>query len=141
MKDWITIYDLKQDKRLIQLVQDASLHRDDAGLQSRPALFGSREWWKHVGTATLPIHTLEGTITRVYMSGHNDFPEFEMDDGQERTKWERRGEDSAYTVGRPIRIRYVEMKYKKGVPGLGNVSTCILSVEVGLQQSISQPER
>jgi len=33
------------------------------------------------------------------MSGHNDFPEFEMDDGHARTKWMRYGEDSAYTIG------------------------------------------
>lgn len=138
--DWITIYDLKQDKRHIKLVQDASLHRPDAGLVSKPALFGSRAWWNHVGTDSLPVHTLRGIVTRVYMGGHNDYPEFEMDDGVAKTRWGRLGEDSAYTPGRPIRIRYVEMKFKKGIPRLSNVSKCVLTVDVGLQKEIGQPE-
>jgi len=44
MDDYITIYDLKRDKHHIEIVQNASLHRDDCGLVTKPALFGSREW-------------------------------------------------------------------------------------------------
>lgn len=134
MNDYITIYDLKRDKRHIKNVQNASLHRDDCGLVTEPELFGSSKWWKLVGTDQLSIHTLEGKITKVYMSGHNDFPEFEMDDGNEKTKWMRRGEDSAYTVGRPIRMKYVEMKFKKGCVGSSNISQCILTIEVALEK-------
>jgi hypothetical protein len=131
MDDYITIYELKYDDNHIKITQDASLHRDNCGLVTEPALFGSSEWWCLVGTDRLPRHTQEGTITRVYMSGHNDFPEFEMDDGHEKTKWMRQGDDSAYTVGRKIRIQYVEMLFKRRVKGLGDKSKCVLTIEVG----------
>ena len=126
----ITIYNLKMDKRWIELVQNASLHRDDCGLTTEPTLFGTPEWWSFVGTEKLPVHTIEGVITRVFISGHNDFPEFEVDDGTEKTHWERRGEDSAFTVGRRIRIRYVEMAFKRPVRGLGKRSKDVLTIEV-----------
>ncbi len=126
----ITIYNLKMDKRWIDLVQNASLHRDDCGLTTEPALFGTPEWWSFVGTEKLPVHTVEGVITRVYMSGHNDFPEFEVDDGTEMMRWERRGEDSAFTVGRRVRIRYVEMAFKRPIRGLGKRSKDVLTIEV-----------
>ncbi len=135
---YTTIYDLKRDEREIMLVQNASLHRDDCGLATSPALFGSAEWFGMVGTDALPVHTLEGKITRVYMSGHNDFPEFEMDDGVEKTKWMRRGENPAYIAGRRIRIRYVEMKWKRPLKGLGPTDECVLTVEVGIEKEISQ---
>jgi hypothetical protein len=88
-----------------------------------------------VGTDILPIRTFEGVITRVYMSGQgNNFPEFEMDDGRQKSRWMRVGEDSAYKVGRSIRIRYVEMKFKRPCKVLGPVSECVLTVEVGLEK-------
>ena len=136
MNDYITIYDLKRNRRHIKDVQNASLHSDDCGLVTKPELFGSSKWWKLVGTDQLPIHTLEGIITKVYMSGHNDFPEFEMDDGNKKTTWMRRGEDSAYMVGRPIRMKYVEMKYKKPINCLPPFSQCILSIEVGMEEHL-----
>ncbi len=133
MTRFVTIYDFRRDKRQIEILQEASLHRDDCGLVTTPALVGSPEWWELVGTEALPVHTIEGTISRVYMSGHNDFPEFEIDAGETKTQWMRQGEDTAYTVGRPIRLRYVEMKFKKRIKALPPVSRCELTIEVGTE--------
>jgi len=58
------------------------------------------------------VHTARGTITRVYCSGHNDFPEFEMktDDGKILT-WARnvnRFKDGRYyREGARIEVDYV----------------------------------
>jgi len=131
MTTFITIYDFRRDKRQIELMQKASLHRDDCGLVTKPALVGSAEWWEMVGTDVLPIYEIEGKISRVYMSGHNDFPEFEIDDGKAKTRWMRQGDDPAYTVGHPIRLRYVQMAFKRPIKALPPVSSCVITIEVG----------
>lgn len=137
MMTFITIYDFRRDKRQIEIMQNASLHRDDCGLVTTPALVGSPEWWDLVGTERLPIHTIEGKISGVYMSGHNDFPEFEIDDGVTKTQWMRQGDDAAYTVGRFIRLRYVEMAFKRKLKSLLPVSRCEILIEVGTEMELS----
>jgi hypothetical protein len=133
MSELVKIYDLSLDSREIEQVQQATLSTKDYGLKPIPALFGSPEWWKSIESGVLPVHTIVGKISRVYMSGHNDFPEFEIDDGQIKTKWMRRGEASAYVVGRGIRIRYVEMKFKKSF-GSSPISRSVLTIEVETEQ-------
>ena len=135
---FITIYDFRRDTRQIELMQNASLHRDDCGLVTTPALVGSVEWWALVGTDVLPIHVIEGKISRVYMSGHNDFPEFEIDDGKTKTRWMRQGDDAVYTVGRPIRLRYVEMAFKRPIKALPPVSRCEITIEVGTEVDLAK---
>ena len=105
--EFVKIYDLKRDSRKIGLIQKATLETKDYGLVPNPALFGSDDWWRAIENTEIPIHTIEGVISRVYMSGHNDFPEFEIDDGKELTKWTREGNDGRYAVGRRVRLMYV----------------------------------
>ncbi len=113
-RDWLKVYDLKEDKNYINLVQQATLHRDDAGLKSEYGLFGSTEWWNAIDKGLIPKVQIEGKITKVYMGGHNDFPEFELTtDNNEKTSWERKGVDNFYNVGRRIRIVYVTQEFKK----------------------------
>ncbi len=109
----VKVYDLKEDHEYIRRVQEAILTTTDARDKlvnklkiEKYGLFGSWEWWKAIENGTIPVDFIEGVITRVYMGGHNDFPEFEMDDGQEKTCWERKGKDEMYQVGRKIKIKY-----------------------------------
>ncbi|GEM_PF-4029771 len=67
------------------------------------------------------------------MSGHNDFAEFEIDDGKTKTRWMRQGDDAAYTVGRPIRLRYVEMAFKRPIKALPPMSRCVITIEVATE--------
>lgn len=115
--EFVKIYDLKQDNRKIGLIQKATLETKDYGLVPKPALFGSADWWRAIENNVIPIHTIEGIISRVYMSGHNDYPEFEIDDGQKKTQWTREGKDEAYVVGRRIKLMYVFQKLKRGFGG------------------------
>src|SRR5664280_1126737 len=103
----IQVYDLRRDHRHIETVQHATQHTDRYGIVPDHGLFGSDEWWRAVSSGVLETHKVEGRISRVYMSGHNDFPEFEVDDGSSRTQWERRGDDDWYVVGRRVRVDYV----------------------------------
>jgi len=113
----LKIYDLKHDSRKIALIQKATLDTKDYGLVPKPALFGSAAWWKAIENNGIPIHTVEGIVSRVYMSGHNDYPEFEIDDGQELTQWTREGKDDAYVVGKRVRLMYVFQTPKRAFGG------------------------
>jgi hypothetical protein len=121
------IYALRKDQRLIDLVQAATLETRDYGLVPTNGLFGSDEWWDAIETGELDVHFLEGTISRVYMSGHNDFPQFEIEARLNRSQWERKGDDSAYIVGKRVKVVYVEQLLKRGF-GVGRDHACVLEI-------------
>ena len=110
----IKIYDLRDDTRTVKLIQHATLHTDHAGLRPDHGLLGSKEWWQAVDQGLIPQQTVEGIISRVYMSGHGDFPEFELhSEDIGKTNWERRGEEKYYVIGRGGRIVYVLQEFKQ----------------------------
>ena len=115
--DMVAVYELRNDKRLIEMVQTATLHRDDFGLVPEHGLFGSGEWWAAIADGSLPTHTVRGRISNVFLSGHNDFPEFEVDDGSARTTWARQGDDSYYQVGCAVQVDYVLTRFKRSFTG------------------------
>ena len=106
------VYQLRQNRRFIEQVQEATLHSEDSGIVPEHGLFGSDEWWAAIADGHLPTHTIRGRISQIYMSGHNDFAEFEVDDGVARTSWGRQGDDSWYVVGRSVQIDYVLTRFK-----------------------------
>ena len=107
------VYDLRDDKHTIKLIQNASLNTEDSGLKAEYGLFGSSEWWRAIDQGSIPKCHMEGVISRVYMSGHNDFPEFEVTSETGKTSWERKGDDRHFVVGRRVKITYVIQKFKK----------------------------
>ena len=135
----IEIYNLRNDGNHVALVQHATINRPDAGFVPENGLFGSEDWWASIQSGKLPVHTISGKITKVYMSGHNDYPEFEIDDGGSTTSWTRLGVDSEYIVGRTILIEYVLQRYKDNPDKklnkelrkiLGEFSKCVLRISV-----------
>ena len=104
------IYDLHDDASFIAAVQEATLTTKKYGITQEHGLFASSQWWQAIDSGVLPIQRVNGMVTRVYMSGHNDFPEFEVDDGMTKTKWQRFGDPSAYSVGAPVTIEFVFTK-------------------------------
>ena len=113
MNQWVKVYDLAEDRETVELVQRATLNTQDFGLVPEVALFGSDEWWKAVEDGRIPKQEVSGTIARVYMSGHGDWPEFEVDSNGEKTRWTRVGEQAMYEEGREVRIEYVIQKARK----------------------------
>ncbi len=126
------IYDLLDDKRTIKLIQDATLNTKDFGLKPEHGLFGSEEWWEAIENGTIPKKVLEGVISRVYMSGHNDFPEFEVSarDGS-KTSWERQGYDKYYVVGKKIKMIYVVQKPKRPLRNQADRHKILLEIWIG----------
>jgi len=114
---WQKVYDLADDTRRITLVQKATVETEDYGLVPEIALYGTKEWWNAIANGRIDRLQIEGRISRVYMSGHNDWPEFEVESDGEKTSWTRCGDDSQYKVGRRVRIEYVWQKAKKAWAG------------------------
>ncbi len=112
-QDLVKLYDLRDDREKTRLVQKATLETKDYGLVPEHGLFGSSEWWSAIEDGVIPVVTVDGIISRVFMSGHNDWPEFEIDDGRDKTRWTREGNDEMYQVGRRVRLKYVLQKPKK----------------------------
>ena len=47
------------------------------------------------------------------MSGHGDWPEFELDSDGTKTSWTRRGNQALYAEGKEAKIEYVMQKPRK----------------------------
>ena len=136
------IYSLREDRDHINAVQRATLETTDLGLVPDPWLFGSLDWWEGVGSGDIPIQTVVGQISHVFMSGHNDYPEFEIDDGASKTHWTRQTSEvpgsalsrrqmaDLYREGARVRLSYVLQRFKKPLAGLGPHSKCVIEIWV-----------
>jgi hypothetical protein len=112
--DWDLIYDLAKDRWTVRAIQEASLGDDGYGFPpDDPALFGTPEWWDAVATGAVQTVDAIGTISEVYWSGHNDYPEFAVRtaDGSV-TRWGRLGDVTRYVDGLGVRLRYAVLTAK-----------------------------
>lgn len=112
-ENWIKVYDLKLDKETVSLVQNATLNTKGFGLVPEIALFGSEEWWDAIEQGLIPLHRIEGIISDLYMTGHGDWPEMEIESKGQKTRWTRLGTQNFYKKGNQIKLEYVIQKAKK----------------------------
>lgn len=122
------IYNLKNDVIQIHLIQEASLSKNIAiGLKiENNLLFGSEQWFHAINNGIIQRHVIHGYISNVYMSGHNDYPVFEVTDKDgTKTVWERKGNEGFYIERRGIEIIYVAQKLK-----MGKITNCIIKISV-----------
>jgi len=113
MGEWVKVYDLAEDQETIRLVQQATLDTEDFGFVPEVALFGSDDWWQAIQDGRIPSHEINGVISRVFMSGHGDWPEFELETSGEKSRWTRLGPEELYRVGNEVKLEYVLQKAKK----------------------------
>jgi len=125
MMKLIKVYDLKEDNRKIEQIQNATRNTEEYGLDSAKGLFGSEEWWSLVKE-----NVINGVISKVYMSGHNDFPEFEVKENEKTSSWERLGDDKYYIVGKRVKIVYTKDKLKKPIEKIGEYVDTVLKIEI-----------
>lgn len=137
----VTIYNLKDDKQYLRDLQSVSKdERTNFGLAiSEVGLVGSPEWWNAVERGGIPKQVIEGKISKVYKTGHNDFPQFDINSGGSITSWERYGNWQYYKVGNDIKITYVLSKFKVPLEGVGDFSSLVLTVEATQVDLIKEP--
>lgn len=122
------VYNLRNDTMTIKAVREASLDKNSFhGFKiENGLLFGTDDWFNAIEANVIKKRAVRGVISKVYMTGHNDFPEFEIQNSQGKSTWERMGDDQFYVVGRDVELTLVEQKTKRGV-----VSQCILQIKIG----------
>lgn len=140
--DWVTVYDFASDQQKIRAMQDATLGPTDFGVSAKPALVGTREWWRAIEEGQLPRHVLEGSVCKVYWGSMGDWPEFELvaADGTQ-SRWTREGDITRYVEGLRVRLTYTCHPWKKPKPsdGLGNESHIVLRVDLESSDRRSDP--
>lgn len=111
------VYKLKEDIEKIKNVQRATQTTDDFGIEPTHGMFGSDEWWGNIESGKLSTETVQGKITKVYMAGMNDWPEFKMmDESGAVSSWTRETnfveQDQLYRIGAAIEIDYVWQSHR-----------------------------
>jgi hypothetical protein len=130
------VYSLRRNKAFVSAVQEATCNTEEFGIEPTHGLFGSDEWWRRIASGELPIQSLSGVITKVYMSGMHDWPEFAMrSDSGEESRWTRevntKEQDRLYLVGSRIEIDYVNQTHRRASFHHGAVTKCVIEVRIG----------
>jgi hypothetical protein len=124
------VYNLRNDDIKIRITQEASLSKNTMiGLKIENGfLYGSNEWFCAINNRIIKKNIITGYISRKYISGHNDYPEFEVTEiNGTKTIWEIKGNDTFYIEGRKIKILYVPQKFK-----MGKITNCIIEISIDM---------
>jgi hypothetical protein len=130
------VYRLRDDGDFIANVQRATTTTNEFGIEPTDGLFGSADWWSRVDSGRLATHTLRGHVSRVYMAGMNDWPEFEMmsDDG-EKSRWTREAntieQSKMYEAGRRVEVDYVLQRHRPASWDRGSETKVVLEIRLG----------
>jgi hypothetical protein len=129
------VYRLRDDTRKSADVQRATRSTREFGIEPTHGLFGSEEWWERIADGTLTVHTLRGTIARVYMGSMGDWPEFEMrSDSGELSRWTREANSAelagSYTVGRRVELDYVLQRHRPAAWDGGAETKVVVEIRV-----------
>lgn len=129
-------YRLRDDADKVRQIQEATLKTKEFGLQPTHGLHGSHDWWNNVARGALKLHTLKGTIVKVYMGSMGDWPEFQVQeaDGTE-SSWTRDAQsrelDALYQVGCAVEIDYVVERFKEEAWNGPEETKCVVEIRVG----------
>jgi|SRR3989339_82601 len=125
-------YKFSEDKDAIKRLQVASKDTSSkSGLKIENGLLvGSKDWFKAIENGFINKQTLKGVITRVYMAGHNDWPEFEIECDGIKTIWTREGNDKHYVLGKKIELDYVIQKFKRPIDIIGTTTKMTLEIRI-----------
>jgi hypothetical protein len=132
MTEFQTVYNFRDDRGAIKRLQEASVDKkSNYGLKVENGLLvGSNEWFQAIDDNIIPKVTLTGIIAKVHMSGHNDWPEFEIKSNEGLSTWTREGEDKLYQVGKLVEIDFVIQKFKRPCDMLGPTTKKVLAIRI-----------
>lgn len=132
MIEFITAYRFENDKEGIKRLQEVSADpKSDYGLKIENGLLvGTNEWFKATENGQIKKKIIKGRISKVYMSGHNDWPEFEIEHNEEKSTWTRDGIDKLYVIGKQVELTYVMQKYKRPWDITGPTTKKVLEIKI-----------
>lgn len=132
MTEFKTAYKFQDDKEAIKRLQVVSSDpKSNYGLKIvNGLLIGTTDWFEAIENGKIKKEVLIGIISKVYMAGHNDWPEFEVENNNGKSTWTREGKDNLYAVGRKIEIDFVIQKYKRPIDLLGPTVKKVLEIRI-----------
>jgi hypothetical protein len=100
MNNWAEVYNLRNDVGTIIKIVNASNDSGEFGYIQENGEFGSKKWWDAIENGLIEKKVCEGIITKKYLTGHGDWPEFEVSAKDGKSSWTLEGEDNYYSVGK-----------------------------------------
>jgi hypothetical protein len=139
------VYRLRDDLQKIASIQEATRTTDKFGIEPTHGLLGSPEWWTKIETGDLPLLTLRGTISRIYMASMNDWPEFEVQtESGELSCWTREANtaelERVYAPGRAVEIDYVLQRPRATSFDAGSETKVVIAIRVAAEPAVA-PDR
>ncbi len=117
------IYDILNDSERTKAVRQ-QIKSGKIAYRTKWGMFGTSEWINNLKNDNL-IEIIEGKISRLYFSGHNDFAEFEIDNEVSKFNFERLGIEEFYKIGLNIRIECTRAKYILPISGFEESLTAL----------------
>jgi hypothetical protein len=117
MKEFIKVYDFRKDKKWIEFLRVWVFGNQFGESRNQPIdgyIPGTIEWFAKIDEGQLPLYKVQGVISKVHMTGHNDWPEFEIDSNGVITEWTRMGNETEYIVGREVIVTYTKQELIDG---------------------------
>ena len=133
-----TVYSLRDDKKDIADVQEASLSPKPFGLKADQGLFGSEIWWENIQNGKIPLIQFAGTITKLFFSGMDYEPCFEMIMPNGKTfeydcLVNQKADRKFYQVGNKVEILFVLQPLKTPIEtpaGLEKDVRCLIEIKI-----------
>jgi hypothetical protein len=111
-EEWYCAYELERDREYIERLQAATVQGSGFALDTSRGLIGTPKWWDAVSDGTIPTTSVHGTILDIRVNSDN-WPEFEISDGDGVSVWALEGDIKSYRVGGGVRIDFVTVRYAK----------------------------
>lgn len=130
MKSFKKVYDLRSDQKFIEFLSEWVFGKKFGENYNQPVdgfIPGSIEWFTKIDEGQIPLHKVEGVISKVYMTGHNDYPQFDIDSNGKITSWTRKGDDTDYIIGRKVTVTYTLQEL---INGHVDVYKTILEIQI-----------
>lgn len=112
-----TIFDIRNDNKT-KVIQER-IKNGELSYRTKWGLYGTNEWYNNLQNDNL-IVTIKGTISKLINTGHNDFPEFEIECGNEKFQFERVGLEKHYQIGKKIKVEATKGMYINPMSGFEN---------------------
>jgi len=109
------IFDATNDKTRTPIIQ-SKIRLGKSEFRTNWGLYGTEDWLNNLRKDGLII-SLNGEITNLLMTGHNDFPEFEMETDEGIFRFERLGAENKYQIGKIIKVEAIKGKYIMHISG------------------------
>jgi hypothetical protein len=112
------VFSVLTDKERTPIIQKR-IKVKTSGFRTKWGMYGTEKWFNSLKSDGL-IQEIDGSISELLMTGHNDFPEFRIESELGEFQFERLGNNSFYVVGKRVKIKALKNMYINPTSGIEN---------------------